>query len=209
MGITVFITNYLAQFIAATGYLTVFLGMVLESMIFPVPSEAIMPFAGFLTAEKQFNFFLVILISTFGSLGGSLISYCLGRYGGQPFIAKFGRYFLIDRADLESTEKFFRKNGQAAIFISRFIPVVRHLISLPAGIAKMNLWKFSLLTVLGAGLWNSFLTVLGYYLRQNWQLATKYSKVADILIIAIILILVVLYIYRHIYKKNNLKRKTE
>jgi membrane protein DedA with SNARE-associated domain len=207
MGFTEFIAKYITEFITATGYITVFLGMVLESMVFPIPSEAIMPFAGFLVAEKKFDISLVILISTLGSLSGSLISYCMGRYGGQPFINKFGRYFLIDQSELDVTKRFFQKKGQVTIFISRFIPVIRHLISLPAGLARMNLWKFSLLTVLGAGLWNAFLTVLGYHLRQNWHLVIKYSKVVDNIIISIILILITLYIYRHIHKKNNLKKK--
>ncbi|OGY87639.1 MAG: hypothetical protein A2233_01670 [Candidatus Kerfeldbacteria bacterium RIFOXYA2_FULL_38_24] len=206
MGLTAFIANYITQFMAATGYVTVFFGMVLESMIFPIPSEAIMPFAGFLIAEKKFSFFLVILISTIGSLSGSLISYYIGYYGGQAFVNKFGRYFLINQDELKATEKFFQKNGQITIFISRFIPIIRHLISLPAGMAKMNLGKFLLLTVLGAGLWNSFLTVLGYHLRQNWQLVIKYSKVVDDLMIIVILIFITLYIYRHISKKRRIKK---
>jgi len=165
-----------------------------------------MPFAGFLIAEKKFSFFLVILISTIGSLSGSLISYYIGYYGGQAFVNKFGRYFLINQDELKATEKFFQKNGQITIFISRFIPIIRHLISLPAGMAKMNLGKFLLLTVLGAGLWNSFLTVLGYHLRQNWQLVIKYSKVVDDLMIIVILIFITLYIYRHISKKRRIKK---
>src|SRR3989338_9407286 len=179
MGFTVFIANYITELIASTGYLAVFVGMIMESMVFPIPSEAIMPFAGFLIAEKKFTFFLVIVVSTLGSLIGSLISYYMGRFGGQPFINKFGRYFLINQEELEITTKFFQKRGQITIFISRFIPVIRHFISLPAGMARMNLLRFSVLTVLGAGLWNAFLTVLGYHLRQNWQLVIKYSKTVD------------------------------
>jgi len=205
MGITAFIADYATQFIASTGYVTVFLGMILESMVFPLPSEAIMPFAGFLVAEKRFDFSSVILISTFGSLIGSLISYYLGFYGGQPFIKKFGRYFLLDQTELDFTEKFFKKNGQATIFISRFIPVIRHLISLPAGMAKMNIWKFSILTVIGAGLWNAFLTFVGYRLRQNWQLVLKYSQTVDEVVVVIILVLIGLYIYRHLHKRKNKK----
>jgi membrane protein DedA with SNARE-associated domain len=206
MGFTAFIADYITQFIGSTGYVTVFLGMILESMIFPIPSEAIMPFAGFLIAEGKFNFPLVILISTLGSLAGSLLSYCMGYYGGHPFVNKFGKYFLIDQEELDFTEKFFKKNGQVAIFICRFIPIIRHLISLPAGMAKMDLWRFSVLTVIGAGLWNTFLTVVGYRLRQNWELVIKYSKVVDDFMIILILILIALYIYRHIHKKRKLKK---
>lgn len=206
MGITAFIAVYITKFIATTGYITVFFGMVLESMVFPIPSEAIMPFAGFLVAEKQFNLYVVILISTLGSICGSLISYYIGLYGGEKFIKKFGKYLLIDQAELDFTKRFFQKNGQITIFISRFIPIVRHLISLPAGIAKMNIWKFVILTVIGAGIWNTFLTLVGYHLRNNWDLVMKYSKTIDDVVIIIILILIGLYIYRHICKRNRLNR---
>ena len=208
MGITEFLTTYITQFISATGYLTVFFGMVLESMIFPIPSEAIMPFAGFLVAEGKFTFFSVILISTIGSIIGSLISYYLGFFGGQPFINKFGKYFLLDQEELDLTTKFFQKRGPITIFICRFIPVIRHLISLPAGMAKMNIWKFSILTILGAGLWNAFLTILGYKLRQNWHLVGEYSKGIDIAVVVIILVLIGFYVYRHISKKRRLGKIT-
>jgi membrane protein DedA with SNARE-associated domain len=206
MGITATLAVYATQFIASTGYITVFLGMVLESMIFPLPSEAIMPFAGFLVAEGRFDFLMVVLISTFGSLVGSLLSYWLGKFGGKPFVHKFGKYFLIDQAELDITEKFFHKNGQITVFICRFIPVIRHLISLPAGIAKMNIWKFIYLTAIGACLWNSFLTYLGYVLRQNWELVLKYSEVIDIVIVLIILVLIGLFIYRQLHKMKTLKK---
>jgi len=201
MGFTLFIATYITKFIDATGYITVFISMVLESMVFPVPSEAIMPFAGFLIAEGKFSFFGVILISTLGSIIGSLISYYIGYYGGKPFITKFGKYFLLDQEEFEATNRFFQKRGSITIFICRFIPVIRHLISLPAGMAKMNIWKFSILTVIGAGLWNSFLAYVGFRLRQNWQLVMEYSKTIDEIIVVILLVLIGLYVYRHLHKK--------
>lgn len=203
MGLTEFLATYITKFIESTGYVTVFVGMVFESMILPIPSEAVMPFAGFLIAEGKFSFFWVIFISTFGSLIGSLISYYMGLYGGGPFVKKFGKYFPLDQSELDFTKKFFQKYGEITIFIGRFIPIIRHLISVPAGIAKMNLWKFSLLTILGAGLWNSILTVLGYYLRQNWQLLMSYSKIVDIFVIIVLMALIFLYFFKHAKNKRT------
>ena len=200
MGITEFLAVYITKFIERTGYWTVFIGMTMESMIFPVPSEAIMPFAGFLIAEGKFTFLGVIFFSTLGSMVGSLLSYYIGRFGGEVFVDKYGRYFLLDRSELKATEKFFKKYGSATIFISRFIPVVRHLISMPAGAAKMNIWKFSILTLIGAGMWNTFLAWAGFYLKQNWELVMEYSKIVDIVVLAILVLLVALFVYRHVRK---------
>jgi len=203
MGITEFLAVYITGFMEATGYITVFIGMIMESMVFPVPSEAIMPFAGFLIAEGRFSFFGVIGVSTFGSIVGSLISYFIGLYGGRPFVNKFGKYVLLDQEELNLTEKFFGRYGEATIFISRFIPVVRHLISLPAGLAKMNLTKFCVLTVLGAGLWNAFLTYVGFYLKQNWEVVMEYSKIVDIVVLAILAVLVGMFVRRWWKKRGN------
>jgi membrane protein DedA with SNARE-associated domain len=200
MGITQFLAEHITVFINQTGYITVFICMVMESMVFPIPSEAVMPFAGFLVAEHRFTFAGVIIISTLASITGSLVSYAMGYYGGKPIVKKFGRYLLLDEEELAFTERFFHTYGDATIFISRFIPVVRHLISIPAGVGRMKLWKFCLFTFLGAGLWNSFLTVCGFYLRQNWGTVMKYSHIVDIVVVAFLALLIILYVYRHIRK---------
>lgn len=208
MGVTQWIANTAVAFIAATSYPGIFLLMVLESMVFPVPSEAVMPFAGFLIVDGQFTFTGVILASTLGSIVGSLISYAMGYYGGKPFIQKFGKFLLLDVHDLELTERFFAKRGELTIFISRFIPIVRHLISIPAGLGKMNLWKFSIYTVIGAGLWNSFLTYVGFKLKSNWTEVMKYSHTIDIVVIAILGIAFLYYaykIYLNLTKKGTIK----
>jgi membrane protein DedA with SNARE-associated domain len=202
MGITEFLATYITQFIQDTGYISVYLLMVMESMILPVPSEAVMPFAGFLIAQKFFTFTGVIVISTFGSITGSLISYYIGYYGGEPFVRKYGKYLLLNRSELLKTEKFFNKYGQITIFVSRFIPVVRHLISLPAGFGKMKIVKFAIYTILGAGLWNAFLAWAGFYLRKNWELVMEYSKYCDIVII-VILAFLLLYFILHLVKARK------
>jgi membrane protein DedA with SNARE-associated domain len=109
MGITEFLAQYITAFIDKTGYISVFVFMVMESTAFPVPSEAILPFAGFLIAESKLTFTLVIAVSTLGSIVGSLLSYWIGLYGGQPFIERYGRFFLLDHDDLAATERFFKK----------------------------------------------------------------------------------------------------
>jgi membrane protein DedA with SNARE-associated domain len=207
MGITQWIANTAVAFIAATSYPGVFLLMVLESMVFPVPSEAVMPFAGFLIVTGQFTFTGVIIASTLGSIVGSLASYAMGFYGGKPFIKKFGKFLLLDSHDLEITERFFAKNGELTIFISRFIPVIRHLISIPAGLGKMKLWKFIIYTILGAGMWNAFLTYVGFKLKENWTEVMKYSHTIDIVVVAVLGMAFLYYAYKvyiNLTRKNTI-----
>ena len=196
MGITQWIANTAVAFISATSYPGIFLLIVLESMVFPVPSEAVMPFAGFLIVDGQFTFTGVIIASTLGSIVGSLVSYAMGFYGGKPFIKRFGKFLLLDVHDLELTEKFFAKRGELTIFIARFVPVIRHLISIPAGLGKMKLGKFIIYTTLGAGLWNSFLAYVGFKLKENWAEVMKYSHTIDIVVVAILGFAFLYYAYK-------------
>ena len=187
--------DLITNLISSSGYFGVFFFMVLESMIFPVPSEAIMPFAGFLVGTGRFNWLGVFWASTAGSMVGSWLSYAIGLYGGRPFLLKFGKFFLLEQHHLEITEKFFAKFGNQAVLISRFIPVVRHLISIPAGFAKMNFLKFSLDTLIGASLWNMFLAYIGFLLQDRWLLIKKYTHYLDYLVVALILAAII-YFYR-------------
>jgi membrane protein DedA with SNARE-associated domain len=202
VGLTAFIANFATAFIDKIGYAGVFVLMTMESMVFPVPSEAVMPFAGFLIVEGKLTFAGAIFFSTIGSIVGSLISYAMGAWGGRPFIDKFGKYLLLDRRDLEFTERFFAKYGSVTIFVSRFIPVVRHLISIPAGTGKMRLLPFAIYTVIGAAMWNAFLTVVGYYLRQNWSEVMKYSHIIDIVVIVFLAGLFGFFIYKHLSRRK-------
>ncbi len=206
MGITEWIAKTAVAFIAATSYPGIFLLMVLESMVFPVPSEAVMPFAGFGIYDGTFTFTGVIIASTLGSIVGSLASYAMGFYGGKPFIKKFGKFLLLDTHDLEITERFFAKRGELTIFISRFIPVIRHMISIPAGLGKMNIWKFIIYTILGAGMWNGFLTYVGFKLKENWAEVMKYSHTIDIVVVAVLGLAFLYYAYKifvNLTKKNT------
>jgi len=202
------ISNVAIKVISFLGYPGIAFLMALESMIFPLPSELVMPFAGFLSSQGEFNIFLVILFSTLGSLIGSLISYYIGIYSGHRFIDRFGKYFLLDSEDLKKTEGWFKKSGEKTIFISRFIPVVRHLISIPAGIGKMNLKKFCIYTVLGACIWNSFLAYLGFLLGENYNIIKTYSEYISIPIAILLLILFIYFVYRHIkHRRKELQNK--
>jgi membrane protein DedA with SNARE-associated domain len=206
MGITEFLSQYITAFIDQTGYISVFVLMLMESMVLPVPSEAVMPFAGFLIAESKFTFAMVIAISTAGSIVGSLLSYGIGRWGGKPFIGRFGKYLLLDQNDLAATERFFGKYGEATIFICRFIPVVRHLISIPAGTGKMNIVKFSVYTIIGAGMWNAFLTVCGFHLRKNWESVMHYSRYIDIAVLLLLVLGAAYFIKKHLKRHSRFQQ---
>jgi membrane protein DedA with SNARE-associated domain len=203
MALTEFLVEHIISLISSGGYPIIAVLMALESMIFPVPSEAVMPFAGFLVNEGKFTFELAVLYATLGSIAGSLISYYAGRYGGRPFVERFGKYFLLDAHDLEYTEKFFGKYGDGTVFVSRFIPVVRHLISIPAGAGRMNPAKFIVYTLLGAAAWNAILTYIGYVLKDRWKEILKYTEVLDMIMIAAIIIVVALFIRKHRSMRNK------
>ncbi|OIP00277.1 MAG: hypothetical protein AUJ98_08445 [Bacteroidetes bacterium CG2_30_33_31] len=205
MGITEKIVAIAIAFITSTGYFGVFILMVLESMVFPIPSEAVMPFAGFFIFDGKMTWTAVILVSTFGSIVGSLASYFIGFYGGKPFISKFGKYLLLNQHHLEIAENFFDKRGEITILISRFIPIVRHIISIPAGFGKMNIFKFITFTLVGASIWNSFLAYVGYILRENWEEVMKYSHTIDVFVVAIILIAFIYFVYK-LFKDRQSKK---
>ncbi|MBM3840074.1 MAG: DedA family protein [Verrucomicrobia bacterium] len=186
--ITEKISEIAVQILDTTGYAGAGFLMALESMIAPVPSEAVMPFVGFQVADGKWNLWLAIGSTSAGSILGSLLSYWMGYYGGKPFVLKAGKYLLLNQHDLELTEKFFHKRkGTWTILISRFIPVIRHFISIPAGIGRMPLTPFLGTTFVGATVWNTFLLICGMKLREQWPVIQKYSHQADIAVVAAIL----------------------
>jgi len=187
--ITETITSIATNILDRTGYVGAAGLMTLESMIAPVPSEAVMPFVGFQVAEGKWNLWLAIASTSLGSIIGSLLSYWMGYFGGKPLILKVGRFLLLNRRDLERTEQFFhRKAGLTTVFIARFVPVVRHFISIPAGMGRMPLLPFVAVTFVGATAWNVFLLYCGMKLRDHWPTVQKYSHQIDIFIVIGILI---------------------
>ncbi len=184
MGLTETLLQYITQLISYLGYTGVFILMALESMIAPIPSEMVMPFAGFLIYTGEFTVLGVMLASSLGSILGSLASYWMGRKG-EAVVLRFGRYLMLNPHHLEWTEMFFFRYGSRTIFISRFIPIVRHLISIPAGLGKMKLLPFFLYTAIGATIWNMFLALLGMKLKQHWEIVQQYSHTLDFVVLAI------------------------
>ncbi len=183
MGLTETLCVYNTAIIQHCSYIGVFVLMALESMIAPVPSELVMPFAGFLIFTGHFDPLWVMVASSLGSIVGSLLSYGMGMLG-EPVVLRYGRYLLLNPHHLEWTKKFFARYGSITIFVSRFIPVVRHLISIPAGLARMSLAPFILYTAVGATLWNGFLVYCGVRLKENWILVQRYTHILDYLVVA-------------------------
>ncbi len=203
MGITEQVIEIAVKVIDATGYLGVMIMMIGESMLTPIPSEAVMPFAGFLIADGKMSWIGVIVFSTLGSIIGSGISYYIGRYLGQPFITRFGKYFLLNEEHLHWSEQFFAKYGQGAIFVSRFVPVVRHFISIPAGTAKMPFGKFMAYTAAGAAGWNTILTFVGFKLGEHWDTVKSYTHYLDIIVVAVLLLAAAYFVYSQLQKRRG------
>jgi membrane protein DedA with SNARE-associated domain len=180
------------------GYTGIFLLMAMESSVIPIPSEIVMPPAGYLVQQGRMNMALVILSGTLGSLVGAYANYFAARSLGRRPLLNYGRYVWITEEHFNHVENFFRDHGEISTFVGRLLPVARHLISLPAGLAKMNHWKFTLYTLAGAALWVSVLTWLGYFIGANQELIERYSKdaVVDILIFSTALIGIYVYIHR-------------
>ena len=176
------------------GYLGIFIGMVIESSFFPFPSEAILLPAGVLVARGEMNFIIVLVLGIAGSLVGALINFFLalyiGRAGVDFLISKYGKVVFITKEKLRNSDKYFEKNGDITTFAGRLIPVVRQLISIPAGFSRMSLFKFSLFTSLGAGLWVLILIVLGILFANNISFLEE-----NMLILSIIMILLSGIIY--------------
>ncbi|MFH0822124.1 MAG: DedA family protein [Pseudomonadota bacterium] len=175
---------YFTYLIEQLGYFGAGLLMMFESMVAPVPSELVMPFVGFLAAEGKLSVPIAVLATSLGSIIGSLLSYYMGYWGGRPLVLHVGRYLFLNVEHLEWTERWFQRHGSWTIFVSRFIPVVRHLISIPAGLGKMKVLPFCVYTLIGATIWNSFLLYCGFVLRRNWTVVQKYSHELDLVVAA-------------------------
>lgn len=188
-GLLDIVAAYSLEVVETLGYPGIFVLMVMESMVFPVPSEAVMPPAGWLAYEGRMNFWLAFVAATLGTVVGSLLSYGMGYYGVRPFLEKYGKYVLVSPHHLDVTHKFFDRRGAAfAVFLSRFVPVVRHLISIPAGSARMPLVPFLVATVLGGGLWNLILLYAGYVLGENWEQVTHAVEAYKVPLLALVLL---------------------
>lgn len=199
-----FLGGFIVNIISTSGYFGIFILMAVESALIPLPSEVTMPFAGSLVASGRFNLLLVAISGALGNLGGSLLAYALGFWGQENVvrlvIKKYGRFLLISEHEFERTEKWFRQHGEIIVFLSRLAPVVRTFISLPAGIAKMNLSRFIIYTTAGSFIWSLLLAYIGMVLGNNWRVLEVYFHKFDVLIGLILVCTAAIYFF-HKYRK--------
>ena len=183
--------------------------MAIESACIPFPSEVIMPLAGwFLVKDRGHGLEFLLVAGFFGALGntiGSLIAYYAGMIGGRPLLMKYGRYVLITKRDVDWADRWFSRYGEITVFATRLMPVVRTFISLPAGIARMNVVRFTALTFIGAFLWSTALAFAGYQLGQNWEDLLPYFRPVSIPIALLVIIAAAFWLYRRI---REVRRQT-
>jgi membrane protein DedA with SNARE-associated domain len=203
MSLTGALVDFAVGVIDRLGYAGVFVLMTLESMVAPVPSEGVMPFAGFLVARGRMDLWLVTAVATLGSIAGSWISYEMGKHLGRPFIVRWGRWVLLSERDLDATDRFFRRWGSGAVFLGRFVPVVRHLVSIPAGVARMRLAPFLAATAAGAFLWNLFLAWVGMRLGEHWETVGARLEPFDYAIVAVGVVALVWFVLAHVRQLRN------
>jgi membrane protein DedA with SNARE-associated domain len=190
------IAQWIVDAIGGVGYIGIFILMFLESTFVPVPSEIVMIPAGYLAQKGEMNFVIATLMGVLGSLGGALFNYFFALRYGRTFLEKYGKYILLSSEKLAKLEDFFIKHGEISTFSGRLILGVRHLISLPAGYARMHLGKFILYTTLGSAIWVIVLMFVGYLVGSNEALVEHYLGVATTIAVISILLIAIVYIYK-------------
>lgn len=193
---TEFLSHIVTETIRVLGYPGVFFLMTLESVNIPIPSEVVMPFSGFLALQGSFSFWAVAAAGTLGNVAGSLLSYYLAEWILTIREKYSFLHVILSEKHIEKTNHWFEKYGALSIFFGRVVPVVRTFISLPAGIGKMNVVKFTSLTFIGSLIWSVFLTYVGYFLGSNWNVIGTYFRKADYAIVGIALLAVAYFVFR-------------
>lgn len=196
----------LVQSIEQLGYLGLILLMAMESSILPVPSELVMPPAGYLAAQGKMNIFIALACGIFGSMIGAYANYLVASKVGRWVFVRYGKWVLLSEKSLERTERFFARHGEIATFVGRLFPVIRHLISIPAGLARMPLGKFFTYTAVGAGIWCAILLGIGWAIGKAGQspdpdLLKSYSHKAVLILVPAVMLVVVIYILNNRYRK--------
>ncbi len=199
------IAQSIVQAIGDMGYMGIFLLMFLESTFFPFPSEIIMVPAGYLAFKGEMNLYIIILVGILGSITGALLNYYLAMIFGRKFILKYGKYFFIKEETLAKLDTFFSKHGEISTFTGRLIPGIRQLISLPAGLARMNIAKFSFYTALGAGIWVVVLVIVGYLLGSNEAFISEYLISSTLVGLISIILITVFYVMRNKKRREILE----
>ena len=207
-----FLAHYIIKLIETTSYAGIFVLMTLESALIPIPSEVTMPFSGFLASKGNLSLAAVIIVGTIANLVGSYIAYYIGYFIEETFllrlIKKYGKFILISEDDYQKANKWFEKYGDKIIFISRLLPGIRTVISLPAGVFRMDIKKFTLYTVLGCLIWSAFLAYVGYALGENWRALEGYFRKFEVVIVIVLIAAVLWYLEKHLkilksYKPKN------
>jgi membrane protein DedA with SNARE-associated domain len=211
-GIETHLIDFVRSLFDSVGLFGVVIAMTIESACIPLPSEIIMPLAGWLlVSEKDLGWWGIIQASFWGAVGnliGSVIAYWVGMWGGRPLIEKYGRYILITRKDVDRAERWFRERGEVVVFVSRVLPVVRTFISLPAGIARMPFLRFSTYTFVGAFIWCIPLTWAGYHLGPKWEDFREKARFLDYPIAAVIIIVVAWFIWHRLHELQEERKFT-
>lgn len=192
---------WIMSVISSIGYGGIVLLMAIESACIPLPSEIIMPFAGFLVSKGEMTLFGIALAGAIGCVVGSIPAYYLGMYGGRPLVEKYGKYVLISHKDLDMADDWFAKHGEIIIFIARLLPAIRTFIAFPAGVARMNMPKFIVYTFVGSFIWCYALGYIGMKAGENWESLGQYFHQFHYVIIALGIVFVAWYLHRHF--KNN------
>ena len=183
------------------GYLGIFIMMAIESSFIPFPSEIVLVPAGYLASKGDMSVTYIMMSAICGSIVGAFVNYYLAFTLGRKFLLRYGKYFFISHESLEKMERYFKKHGHISTFTGRLVPGIRQLISIPAGLAKMNLLEFTTFTVLGAGIWALILTLLGYFIGENQELIKEYLREITIVVFVLLIMIGLLY-YRYQKKKE-------
>lgn len=196
--------NFLVQFIGQVGYLGIFIGMFLESTAFPLPSELIVIPAGISASQGEMNLFLIIFVGTVGNVAGAVFSYYLAAFAGRVVLFRIGKYLFVKPETIIKVEEYFKNHGSISVFIGRLLPGIRHFISLPAGIAKMDMKLFFFYTTVGSLIWTTVLAMLGYEIGENRELIKQYIHS---IILACVLFCGVLVTGYYFYMKRKKSKK--
>lgn len=197
-----FIATWIMGVIATMGYGGIVLLMAIESACIPLPSEIIMPFAGFLVYKGEMVLWLVALAGAIGCVLGSIPAYYVGMFGGRPLAERYGKYILLSKQDLDLADRLFAKHGEIIIFIARMLPAVRTFIAFPAGVVRMNMSKFIIYTFVGSFIWCGLLAYAGMKFGENWESLKVYFHEFHYVIAAAGLLFMVWYVRRH-FKQHS------